>query len=165
MGIVRSLALLTVGVIGAVVVIGLFARFSDGPVAIFPGGPLQAGELVSGPVDDWSFAADVEEIELQLVDPPRSRTVWIVVQGGRAFIPCGFLDVPIWKQWPHEAIENGSAIVRVEGRRYQTQLVRVDDQRVREQIGALLGEKYAISGDGGLGEDAWIFRLDPRPAA
>ena len=164
MGVLRGLAVLVVAAIGVLVAVGLLARFSDGPIAIFPGGPLYEGELVPGSVDDWSFASDVEEIELQLVDPPRSRTVWIVVQGGQAYISCGSLNVPLWKQWPHEALEDGRAVVRVEGRRYETQLARVDDQTVRQQVGALVAEKYGAPGGEGPGENVWIFRIDPRPA-
>ena len=67
-------------VIGILVLIPVFAlgalavsaRFSDGPSVIFSGGPLVAGELVTGPEPDWSFARDVRTIELQLLDPPRS---------------------------------------------------------------------------------------------
>ena len=65
------------GAIGVVVlslvalVIG--ARFGDGPLAIIPGGPLEAGELVTGAEPDWTFARDIAEMEFQLVEPPRSR--------------------------------------------------------------------------------------------
>ena len=41
--------------------------------AMFPGGPLEADELVTGPEPDWTFAKDVPTMELQLVDPPQSR--------------------------------------------------------------------------------------------
>ncbi|MCH8993293.1 MAG: hypothetical protein IIA44_16265, partial [Acidobacteria bacterium] len=44
---------------------------ADGPSAFFGGGPLIAGELVTGPEPDWSFLGDVGTIELQLLDPPR----------------------------------------------------------------------------------------------
>jgi hypothetical protein len=54
------------------------ARFSDGPSVIFSGGPLIAGEMVTGPEPDWSFVRDERVFELQLVNPARSRTLWIV---------------------------------------------------------------------------------------
>ena len=64
-------------VVGVLVLIPVFAlsalavssRFSDGPSALFSGGPLVAGELVTGPEPDWSFVGDVFTIELQLLDP------------------------------------------------------------------------------------------------
>ncbi|MCH8254190.1 MAG: hypothetical protein IID06_02485 [Gemmatimonadetes bacterium] len=52
--------------------LAISARASDGPSVVFGGGPLVAGELVTGPEPDWSFARDVRTIELQLLDPPRS---------------------------------------------------------------------------------------------
>ena len=54
------------------------ARFADGPLAILPGGPLVAGEFVTGPEPDWTFAGAIETIELQLLEPARSRTTWIL---------------------------------------------------------------------------------------
>ena len=40
------------------------ASNSDGPSAVFGGGPLVAGELVTGSEPDWSFARDIGTIEL-----------------------------------------------------------------------------------------------------
>ena len=53
-------------------------RFKDGPLAIIAGGPLTSGKLVPSEGVDFSFAKDIETIELQLLDPPRSRTTWVV---------------------------------------------------------------------------------------
>ena len=71
------------------VLVVVVARFSDGPIAIFAGGPLESGEIVPAPAD-WTFASDVEVVEFQLVEPPRSRTVWIVEHEGNLYVPCGF---------------------------------------------------------------------------
>ena len=84
LGLLGSLVLLVV-----LVLIG--ARFADGPVAIIAGGPFTSGELVTGPEPDWSFVRDIQEVEFQLVDPPRSRTTWILEHEGRIFIPCGYM--------------------------------------------------------------------------
>ena len=82
-----------VGVIALVpVVVALVARTSDGPIAIFPGGPLEAGELHDGPEPDWTFARDYAEMEFQLVEPPVSRTIWLEVvetMGGGEPTRCG----------------------------------------------------------------------------
>jgi hypothetical protein len=87
-------------VVGALL---LGARFSDGPIAIIAGGPFTSGELASGPEPDWSFVHDVGEVEFQLLDPPRSRTTWILDHEGKAYIPCGEVTSwwgKLWKQWP-----------------------------------------------------------------
>ena len=73
------------GVLGVLLAgMALFAgavRFADGPVGVFPGGPLVSGAMIHMPVDDWGFARDVELVELQLMSPLRSRTTWVVVEG------------------------------------------------------------------------------------
>ena len=58
----------------AIVVVLVAARFADGPVAIVAGGAFTSGELVTGVEPNWSFVRGIQEVEFQLVDPPRSRT-------------------------------------------------------------------------------------------
>lgn len=80
MVVLKWLAVVVVAItllIGTAVVI---APFQDGPTAMIPGGALEAGELISAPVVDWSFATEVETVEMQLIaDDNRSRTTWISV--------------------------------------------------------------------------------------
>ena len=85
---------------GALVFVG--ARFHDGPLGPIPGGALASGEIVSAPVTDWSFAKDVAEVELQLESQDHSRTVWILVNDGQAYVPCS-LGFPPGKSWYQEA--------------------------------------------------------------
>ena len=153
------------GLFGLLVAAAVGARFADGPVAIFAGGPLESGERVSArSVDDWSFVEPVGEIELQLVEPPRSRTVWVVVHDNALYVPCGFLDWPLWKQWPHEALRDGRAIARILGKRYEFQAVKIDEPELRAALGTRVARKYGL-GEGGPPPDpdvVWFFRLDPR---
>ena len=91
-GLIGSLALLfTITLVGA--------RFADGPIAIFAGGPFTSGELVTGAEPDWSFAHDITEVEFQLVEPPRSRTTWILEHEGKIYIPCGYMTTTWGKIW------------------------------------------------------------------
>jgi hypothetical protein len=149
--------------VGAMVLIpalvALLARFADGPLGPFPGGPLVAGDLADEPVTDWAFVENVTEIELQLLDPPRSRTTWILLHEGSAYVPCGFPNVRIWKQWPYEAQADGRAMIRVDGRRYRVDLVRVEDPTLEGELTRNLERKYASAGrySGAI----WFFRLDP----
>ena len=53
--VIGFLVLIPVFALGALAV---SARFSDGPSVVFSGGPLVAGELVTGPEPDWSFGGD-----------------------------------------------------------------------------------------------------------
>ena len=145
-----------------VVVAGLLvgARFADGPIAIIAGGPFTSGELVSGPEPDWSFVGDVREVEFQLLDPARSRTTWILYHEGKPYIPCGYMTTwwgKIWKQWPAQALRDGRAVIRIEGKRYERQLVRIlNDLPLLEAIAAEVSRKYGA----GLRADnrgaAWV---------
>jgi hypothetical protein len=138
------------------------ARFHDGPLGIIAGGPLRSGELLPSKGVDWSFADPVREIELQLVDPPRSRTVWVVVREGQLYVACGFLKVPLWKQWPHQALKDGRAVARILGKRYEFQAVRVEDPNVHASVTTLVAQKYGLRREGPAGPDnTWVFRLDP----
>src|SRR5512145_141542 len=145
------------------------ARFADGPIAIIPGGPFTSGELVSGPEPDWSFVRDVQEVEFQLLDPPRSRTTWILVHQGRAFIPCGYMDSSwgrLWKRWPIEAERDGRALLRVGDALYERELVRITDGPLVEPLLAELGRKYLAGAHVPLSRvtsgSLWLFELAPR---
>ena len=143
-------------------------RFADGPWGMVAGGPFKTGEPYRGPEPDWSFVEDIDTIELQSVEPARSRTTWVVHHGGRAFIPCGYMDSAwgrIWKQWPIEADRDGRAIVRIDGTLYDRYLVRIRDSESMRPIVKELARKYfgqAASDTAGQPEGLWIFELAPR---
>jgi hypothetical protein len=152
-GLVLVLAL----AIGAAV---LAARFGDGPAGMLPGGPLRAGVLATEPVPDWTFAADVQEIELQLEAQTTSRITWIVVKDGAAYVPCS-LDFPPLKTWYRKVAEDGRAIVRIDGRRYPVTLVKVDDEARIAGLREAAGAKYARARSAAPGR-VWFFQLTPR---
>ena len=158
-----GIAILALAVALGIVVVG--ARFSDGPLGPIPGGPLLAGQLVSEEPVDWSFARDAKELELQLVEPPRSRTTWLVVHDGVLYVPAGYMRSGT-KRWPHEAMRDGRAVLRIGGRLFERQAVRVTDAQLRDAVVAQLLEKYELPPGEGTGpDDLWIFRMDPRTAA
>jgi len=159
MRILRGLLYLVLGLAVLIGILFVAARFKDGPIAMIPGGPLEAGELVNDPVTDWSFAADVPEIELQLSYQPSSRTTWIVVHDGRAFVPVS-LSFPPGKRWHLAADQNGSALLRIEGRRYPVQLERVRDEAEASQVFEVLRGKYPPPP--GSGGGAWLFEVISR---
>ncbi len=152
--------------IGAVLIV---ARFHDGPLGIVAGGPLVAGELVTGAEPDWSFAHDVDTVELQLLEPPRSRTTWILEVDGKIYIPCGYMDTTegrLWKRWPIEAEHDGRAVVRIDGKRYARQLVRVETGPLLKPITDELNRKYHAPATPATVESGslWLFELAPRPS-
>jgi hypothetical protein len=147
-------------VLVALIALAFFgARFHDGPLGPIPGGPISSGERVSQPVTDWSFAKDTGEIELQLASQQRSRTVWFFVLEGKAYVPCS-LDFPPGKTWHKQALADGRATLRIDGKRYSVKLTKVDDavaQQMREAVRAELSRKYGKLPEGERG--AWLFSV------
>jgi hypothetical protein len=156
---------------GIIVLLGialvLAARFGDGPSGPLTGGPLRAGELITSD-PDWTFARDIMEMELQLVDPPRSRTVWLQVHDQKLYVVSGYMNSTlgkIWKKWPAQAIDDGRAVIRIDGKRYERQLVRIlDDQPLLAAISAEVERKYGapLRAEMAASGDAWFFALEPR---
>lgn len=170
MRIVRRL-LAVIGVLLLIPVVAIAALlvtsgFSDGPSAVFGGGPLVAGELVTGSEPDWSFARDIGTIELQLLDPPRSRLIWVAEHDGKVYVVSSYMGSRIgrlWKRWPAQAERDGRAIVRIAGRRYERTLERIKTGAVVEGVTAELRRKYGagITPADIEAETTWLFELAP----
>jgi hypothetical protein len=157
MKLLRWIAIATGGLVLLIAAVAVSARFSDGPVALFPGGPFASGEWVDT-VADWSFAAGIQEIELQSGEPPTSRTTWILVDGAEAYIPCS-LGFPPGKRWHMDALTNPGAVVRIQGKRYPRRLVKVEDEALQQRLSAAAQAKYS---GGPPGDSAtWFFQLAP----
>ena len=143
--------------------LAVMARFSDGPIGPIAGGALRSGELVKDGPADWSFAADISEIEFQLLEPARSRITWILIHEGQPYIPCGTPGFRLWKQWPHEAMVDGRALLRIDNRRYERQAVRVTEEGLCATLTALLKQKYPMAEAYPADPDVlWFFRMEPR---
>ena len=157
------LVLIPVFALGALAV---SARFSDGPSVIFSGGPLVAGELVTGPEPDWGFVRDVRIFELQLLNPPRSRTLWIVEHEGKLYLNSNYMGGPrerFWKRWPAQAERDGRAIMRIEGKKYERELVRIKTGPVVEGVTAQFTRKYGVVMTPAEveAEELWLFEMAP----
>ena len=118
---------------------------------------------------DWRFIKDYDTVEFQLLEPARSRTTWIVEHEGRIFIPSGYMLSTIgkiWKQWPLHAQKDGRAILRVDGKLYPRQLVRITDGPELPAVLAELSRKYANNMPISTAEvesgSLWIFELVQR---
>lgn len=135
------------------------ARFHDGPLAIIPGGPLRAGQWVEAPVSDWRFATDLDVVELQLESQSTSRTTWILVRDGIAFIPCS-LGFPPGKDWYREAQRDGRAILRIGKDLHRVQLTRDDDPSLPGFALREVTRKYGSPPP--LDAGVLFFRIGPR---
>ncbi len=156
----------------------LVYKDADGPSRLFPGGALVSGEMHSGPEPDWSFTDDVFSVELQLLDPLGSRKIFVMESGNKVYVPSGYMRSTLgrlWKDWAFKADEgDGLAVARINGVRYERQLIRIMDPTVIAGVASKLAQKYgggatpeAITGveksvaDG----DTWIFEMAPRGAS
>lgn len=167
-GAALALGLLVVGILVA-------ARFHDGPfdgaLAIVAAGPFESGELHTGPEPDWSFLRDHGTVEFQLLDPPRSRTTWIMEHDNRIFIVSGYMNTwygKIWKHWPAEAEEDGRILLRVDGTLYPRRMQRVMEGDFVRPVLDELSRKYLGGAEVPMSEittgNLWMFELLPRGA-
>jgi hypothetical protein len=165
-------------------------RVADGPMGPISGASLRAGELVTDPNVDWdaALASRPDEgrggIELELVATGESRTTGAFTHDGQLYVPCdlGFL----WrrapnaefrliggllyavKHWHEDAVRDGRVVLRIAGKRYERQAVRVTDPGQLATLRAITDEKaqkffpkplLPVPGDP---EAIWFFRMDPR---
>jgi len=142
-------------VLVALVFVG--ARFHDGPLGPIPGGPLTSGPVVGESVTDWSFATDVVEIELQLASQSKSRTTWIIVRDGKAYIPAA-TEFPPGKTWHRAALEDGRTTLRIAGKRYPVTLTKLEDATLLGAVREVASSKYPARPGG----EVWLFAVAPR---
>ena len=142
-------------------------RFSDGPNRVFSGGPLESGEMHTGPEPDWSFVRDIPTIELQLLDPPQSRRIWTAEYNGKLYVWSGYMSTTVgrlWKRWPVQAERDGRAVIRIDGKRYERQLVRIESGEILDGISDAIRNKYPSQTTRAAVEagEAWVFEAAPR---
>lgn len=169
---------ITAGLITLVllVVAGVFtaARLHDGPIpgrlAIVAGGEFVSGELQNTSAEpSWNFLKEYFTVEFQLLDPARSRTTFVMEHDGRIFIPSGYMNTTqgkLWKHWPKEAEQDGRAILRVDGKLYNRNLVRIEQGEIVADVLKELSRKYGGGATIPLDEvssgNLWLFELQPR---
>lgn len=157
MVVLRWVVRIVVMLVALVVLVMVGARFHDGPLGPIPGGPLASGSVVAEPVTDWSFAADISEIELQLEAQSKSRTTWIIGHEGKAYIPAA-TEFPPGKTWHRAALEDGRATLRIAGKRYPVTLTKVEDPALVGTIRAVALRKYPPRPGG----EVWLFAVTSR---
>jgi len=158
-----------------VITLKLKHQNADGPSVLFPGGELVSGQLHQGAEPNWSFTDDIFTIELQTNDPISSRRIFIMESDGKVYVPSGYMRSflgKLWKDWAFR-VEDGSRLVvaRIDGVRYERDLLRLIDPTVVDGVATKLAQKYA----GGVAPevvaqiaksvadgDTWIFEMAPR---
>ena len=120
--------------------VAVFLLACGGPFLVFPGGALR-GELVTEPVEDWSFADDwFVDLEVRPEDPD-SVELNYVVRDGQLFI-----DPAEGRSWFDHLRADPRARVRFGDKVYPVMAVRV-------------GEPGELEG---FDPDRYVYRLDWR---
>ena len=119
--------------------LALGARYYDGPISVFAGGPLKSGEVTPVP-NDWSFLRDRDTVQLQTLNPAISRTIWFVVHDRRLCFTSGDLKwdedhglaeygrpglISKLKRWPYQIENDNRIILRIDEKLYEQRLQRV----------------------------------------
>ncbi|HXX49366.1 MAG TPA: hypothetical protein VEN47_14135 [Myxococcota bacterium] len=131
-----------------------------GPTYVFHGGRL-GGEEVAAPVDDWSFTDAVHTIQVETnPESPYSVNAWCVAKGPNLWVTAGGGG---GAQWGKNLLDDRRMRVRVLGKLYERQAVRVTDPGEIALVRSLYVAKYDAAIDLTGREHAIIFRLDPPP--
>ncbi len=124
--------------LGVLVVLGLVA--CGGPVLMFPGGAL-SGEVVTEPVEDWSFV-DSTFLDLETrPEDPYSVELNYFVRDGKLYI-----DPAEGRVWLDHIRANPLVRARFDGKIYPLRAV-------------LVGRPGELEG---FDSDRFVYRLDPR---
>ena len=124
----------------AALAVALVASACGGPRLGIPGGEL-SGEVVTEPVDDWSFVDDLfVDLETR-PDDPYSVELNYIVMDGRLYI-----DPAEGRTWLEYIRADPTVRVRFDGRVYPMKAV-------------LVGRPGELEG---FDPDRYIYRLDPR---
>ena len=165
----RLLSLIVVGVI----IFAVFLRFSDGPVMVFPGGPLRSGEPLAFDAVDWRALDRLRELELEVERTGRSRLLWFSVYEGRPYFSCGFGCEGGWpKRWPYHIDRDARVVLRLDGKRIEARLERVSEHSQeyaaarwarRSKFGDAGGSREATERDAAESVVRWGRRLSGAP--
>ena len=70
----------------------------------------------------------------------------------------------LWKRWPVQAERDGRAVIRIDGIRYERQLVRIKSGDILDGISAVITSKYPSQTTRAAVEagDVWLFEATRR---
>lgn len=136
-----------------------------------PLGPLSGGRL-AGPVEppppgDWSFVERTERCQLETdPDAPHSINCWCVGWGRHVYVPTSMIlgpPDPSEREWVRNVESESEVRLRVDGRVFELDAVRLPDGVEYDEALAALEEKYEVDpAEREPEREIWIYRLEPR---
>ncbi len=135
-----------------------------------------SGELVTAPVDDWSFTDEIGEIFVETrtwYGIPHSVTTVCVAHDGSLYVPSVYLDggeFPDARYWNRNVVRDPRVRLKIGDRLYERKAVLVEDPEEWDAVFAAFGRKspfWKQLGDTPAAERPRIvfFRMDPREDA
>jgi hypothetical protein len=142
--------------LGAVVLSGC------GPWGRTPGFRL-FGEVVTSPVDDWSFADEHRTIAVETrtwYGIPHSVTTSCVARAGSLYVPA---RNPTTKYWVGNVLRDPRVRIRIGDRIYERKAVRETEGWRLDDVREALAAKYGPPREPAHQRaERWYFRMDPR---
>jgi hypothetical protein len=141
----------------AVIVAGI-RLFSDGPVAILPGGPMSGSMALESFPGFGDQSSDF--IELQVEGwRPSSRTVIGLLHNQDLYIPSVRAER---KWWPQRVLDNPEVIVRYRGILYPRRASRITDSALILQLREATAEVETLVSTPEMftADTTWYFRLE-----
>ncbi len=132
-----------------------------------PMGPIAGGELEGEPTDlpaTWDEAREIMTFQMETRGgDPYSVNLWGVVVDDGLYVASGEGAEATWVSYLGD---DPAVRLRMSGKLYDLWAVRVDEAQELQAVRLRYIEKYDIEDDpdmnGEFGEEAWVFRLDPR---
>ena len=135
-----------------------------GPLGPFAGGKL-SGTVSEDVVEDWSFAANIEAIQLETrPDAPHSVNTWIGVYDNKLYVPTSLIlgdAEPDTRDWVQHVMVDPRVRLRIKNTIYPATATRVTDPALIETVKTHLLEKYAEEPTQ-HSHAAWLFTMTPR---
>ena len=147
--------------------VAAFSFVGCGPIGPIPGGAL-SGPIGAADTRDWSFAADVENAQLETrPEDPHSVNTWFVAVGPDLYVPTSMIlgpKAPTERSWVTHVRDDDRIRIRLGSTVFERRAVRVGDGSEEYLVARVaLEERYEIAPEDRDPErKIWIFRLDPR---
>jgi len=146
----------------ALVALLLLTTACNGPLGPIPGGKL-SGRVSDEAILDWSFAADVDVIQMETrPDDPHSVNTWVGVYDGKLYVPTSLIRgdaEPGNRGWVKHVAADPRVRLRINGTIYPATASRVMDQDQVDTIRNQLLLKYAEEPTE-HSSAAWLFVME-----
>lgn len=147
--------------------VAAFMFVGCGPLGPIPGGAL-SGPVGPTEIDDWSFAAEVENAQLETrPEDPHSVNTWFASVDSRLYVPTSMIlgpKTPTKRSWVAHVDEDDRVRIRLGETVFERRAQRVPDGSDEYEAAlAALETRYEIKPEERDPERLiWIFRLDAR---